>query len=1587
MKKLMIFIFLAATFICPLFASWGQAAPIPDYFDPKKPPYLQDGGYSRESDEDNEEDSQKPPSHDNDDDDDDESDSSVTVDIGEVIDNQTARILTLDKRIAEIAELDADTAKLQNQLDAYKTLLAENSTHIGAYEKKQLAAMEKQISENKEKMSTLIGDPVYLTNGRYYDSQTDFSIRFLASSFDITRTYSTAPDYCGTTGKNWISSLDERLVFGIDAVTEQDFTDFSAEYLVPVEEILSDMKSEYTAEFGKTADEWNQISSEINSLYQEISQLKSNANLQGTLTKIIETACRISPYSQKAEMLNALAQSVNSRAETKYNSYQTAYLLCTDIDTAIKDLEDRLAALNIELQELRDKHTLNLEITSCNAPALFPGTDDCARNTGFTTITLLDGTGGMHLFTNAAGSSAQGAVRSETGTVWVTTGDSVYDSITKTPEGFALLQRDGCRRCFSPEGLLLSVTDVHGNRIEFKRDSAFRLTSIVSSSGRRYQVSYNGSFISAIRQEGREYPLVQYGYTDNRITSVTDSNGGILRFSWNDGLLEKMIKADGSEIVFSYNAVNRNGERITTETTNEEGFSEHFEFDFAGKMTEHTDHAGIRTLYVFDDDFNTVQAVYSGGKTTSWEYDGNGNVTTERTEDYEVSFTYDSLNRKTSAVYSDGSTEYWEWNSAGKLMSYTDRDGIKQTYTLNKFNDITSFSTGGKTVYTCSWTPEGLLASETVFSEQPVTTRFEYDTCGNLTKAVTGSATEEWTWDDDDNITSHSINGKLIATYETKGNIISEITYTGLKTDYYLNDRSDVEKVVETDIYTGEKRVSEYEYDRRHLITGVFKGEGDTKILTERLKYDGEGRNEAAVFYHEEAASVVLYEYEDSSGIKMSEPLFTVLFSLSPVQVRSYNLTTSEGVRCADFKELAASADSCMTLPCSSQSDGTESMYTHAGRISQTFSEYGGSYKYLYDTSGNLSCMSDEYGNKTLLTYYPDGSLNAVYVKEAAESMSKMNAAYHYDNKGHLYQLENEQGSIWYSYDETGEPSEIIMGNSPDKESAVYCITYNYDDNKRHLTVTEGPGYCTTYELNAWGEPVSITDGNGNCTLYVHDCYGNTVSTTDPYGNITGFEYDQTGLLSGMTYPDGSWQKFTYNAAGKLTSVTDQSGTVLVQEYDERGNLTRKAGRLLTETKIVWDDENRLAKVFEGGTLVQSYEYPSKTTTIITDALGHSTQYQYDRYGTLLSETDRNGQFHQRDDTVSDDVTITDMVGNITEVTDADTHLLFLYDSGARLIRQKNILTGFELSFAYDKAGNRTEMSDGNRTVRYEYGRINELLSMTEYENGVVTSGVSFSYDCMGREISRTYSNGTMQQTAYDAAGNVELVVIRDKSGSIIHGEGFVYDETGRTCACIDQDMHITLYSYDRRNCLSSIRVSAASSDTGSVTSSPVYLSSDMFYSLQALLNKMHVTLGNRLSVMQMMTETTFTYDASLNRLSITTDDETVSFEYDAENRLIKAGDTVFSYDENGNLHSEISDTQIVTYGYSSDDRITSVSVTDFIRGTTSMQTYQYDALGRRTASTEYTVSPTGEPVLNKRTYSEYDGFSLEKIKDLEQIF
>lgn len=310
-----------------------------------------------------------------------------------------------------------------------------------------------------------------------------------------------------------------------------------------------------------------------------------------------------------------------------------------------------------------------------------------------------------------------------------------------------------------------------------------------------------------------------------------------------------------------------------------------------------------------------------------------------------------------------------------------------------------------------------------------------------------------------------------------------------------------------------------------------------------------------------------------------------------------------------------------------------------------------------------------------------------------------------------------------------------------------------------------------------------------------------------------------------------------------------------------------------------------------------------------------------------------------------------DANGNIeTRTTPNGAVITYSHDEFNRLDRI-TYPAGKSVEYDYDGNGNRIEMReiDGTttKTTDYVYDRFNKLREvwypginpvLYQYDKAGHLTGITYpSGETVTYEIDGSYRlkrviDGSEQPTVYDYDNNDTTVYLKKKTLPNGSYTTYDYDAAKRITDVSNKKSDgsvIDSYHYDFDANGNRTKVIATSSG-GTKTIDYVYDN----------LNRLkEATCSDG-------TYERYTYGSSGNRLTKTTQSGTIAYDYDQDNRLLKAGNTAFFYDNNGNLTRKVAPTKTVDYGYDVENRL--ISHAD---GTTTV-TYEYDGDGNRTAKT-----------------------------------
>src|SRR5690242_18919316 len=119
-----------------------------------------------------------------------------------------------------------------------------------------------------------------------------------------------------------------------------------------------------------------------------------------------------------------------------------------------------------------------------------------------------------------------------------------------------------------------------------------------------------------------------------------------------------------------------------------------------------------------------------------------------------------------------------------------------------------------------------------------------------------------------------------------------------------------------------------------------------------------------------------------------------------------------------------------------------------------------------------------------------------------------------------------------------------------------------------------------------------MTYGTGT-TNYQYDNDGRLTTTTDGAGNTVGYEYDDGGRLTTLTYPGQKSVTYHYDSADRMTSATDwnQKTTTFTWTGDSQLDLQATPDGITSVTDFDQNGQTTSVKLTAGPVNVGAFSY------------------------------------------------------------------------------------------------------------------------------------------------------------------------------------------------------------------------------------------------------------------------------------------------------------------------------------------------------------------------------------------------------------
>lgn len=1129
------------------------------------------------------------------------------------------------------------------------------------------------------------------------------------------------------------------------------------------------------------------------------------------------------------------------------------------------------------------------------------------------------------------------------------------------------------------QGKIVKIVDNTGREVKYRYDRD-NLISATLPNGGVISYTYEKHYITSVTDmNGNQY-----------VKNDFDENGRVIRQVVNDQSTIEVVYDDinmlntftclatGAVRKCRYNVLG-----YITELINDDGSIERYNYDEYGNKSSETDANGRTTSRVFDSRGNVLEEIYPDGNIVRYEYDKNDNLIKKCSKSgREELFVYDEKGNLIEEIIKLDNDSYsktvYLYDGYGRVISRTDSEsnvtlyeydrmdldkpgivrdpqGNTYKYGYDKAGRMTSITTDYGTV---EFSYNELNKKTLIRDAKGNTTYMVYDKMGNLVKKVMPNdyspdigncKAYEYSYDAMDRLirTIDPMKNVFAAKYDTEGNLIKEINpnyYDELK-----DDGTGVEYVYDFD----DRRIKTI-YPTGGIARTKYDSVGNIIKTIDPVKYNEETDDGPGTEYtYDEMNRLIMIK--DPDGNVQKKFIYDLDGNLvKEIDAKGYQSAAKDDKRFGTIYKYNLAGWLLEKRVPVDESSGkilyNITMYSYdkvGNRIEEKrSSEYvdENSYpkvwnviKYKHDKNGRIIKISDSTGAQ--IEYEYDCLNNRTLEKVKISDTTSKITRYKYNSIGLLEKIIEEIdgddlkprvkgktiSQTVYEYDKNGN---IVKITSPEG----YQTHMIYDSSDRLIRVVKTSGHkderITAFEYDKAGNIIRETDCNGNSVRFEYDSMNRRIKMIDREGGITRLYYDAAGNvikhISPQNYDpskdNGHGTIYLYDSMNRLKEVWNALGyNIEKNDYNEAGQLIKKTDATKGGIEYIYDIGGRIKKVFTMGAKIkgkasQEYTYDALgNITGIRDGEGNYTQYNLDLWGRVkeIIKADESIERYSYD-----------YAGNITSATDGNGNTTEYKYNSLNLLSQIKDPAGSVMNYRYDLQGRLAQEEDRNgNIIEYLYNMDDNIIQRKEVNSGIMeqyrynldgslmsaTSGsTTYSYFYTpNRKLKSKMMNGKpLVEYKYDKNNNI--VELKDLTGRRTH---YKYDKLGRLAEVWDTDKRAASYTYNHDGTISCIKY-----ENGIV----VEYTHDLDKNISGILTKNN----DGKEIIKHL----YSYDNNGNQIERVEDGVVTRYEYDRQNRLIKAvynnDEESFSYDRAGNRISRTFRNVFTKYTYDNRNRL-----------------------------------------------------------------
>lgn len=1004
------------------------------------------------------------------------------------------------------------------------------------------------------------GDPVNSATGAFTFSMRDLSVKGIASTIAIERTYNSRSTYIGPFGKGWHFNYDIWIDTSIDTLWEVHHGDGHSTYHIP-----------YPA--GETRSLYSGMVDSLSYSYTGALMFKytlrngtvynfANLGTRAVLTSIVDRNGNTTAFSYQDGMLSDMTAPGGRQFIFSYNDRRRYTSICDKTgravhfyyspdgiyldSTTIGNSTTRFKYDNYGLAEIIDpRGNRVLKNTYAPGPVVVEQRDAYDRVTKFEYKTPEE---------------SSTTITSPAGTRRITHDPSFHPIYIEDELGnvrqFSFSQNNALEIYLNERKYQTrNFYDERNNRIKsinakFYRDSiAYSSwndpTYIKDKAGNIYTFEYDakGNVIKTNLPDGG---VIERQYNAWGLdTVVTDARSNKTRKKYNSyGDLMSIVTPTG-EWKYAYDIV---GRKIAM--TDPNGNTDSLFYNYFDQIVKLKDPLGYTVEYTYDLNGNRTSYKDKEGRKTQYGYDLKDNLTTNIAPGNRITrIVYDEVDRKAQLILPDNNRVLFKYNKASHLIEI--RDSLAgQIKTFEYYEDGTLKTEGNEFGKKWTYTRDELSLVREIID--PLGNRVSYDyNPNNLVVGQTDARGKTTLFAADALNRIHKVTdqmqGKVERFFDKNGN---------------LDSLRDAKGVVQT-----------FQYDASNRLIQYFDG-------STTWKYSWDKANNL-IKVTDGLQNTIEYKYNGNHELQ------TV--TVNGVQEKYFGRNKNGEIDTAESKAgkyiFIRNASGFVSTVKDVWQNSTPYEYDSVGHITAIVYPGNKRVEYKWSSLNRLVSVKDWHGRYYYYNWYTQGKVSGITLPNGTSVEYTIDDAYRYVSKVHK-QGGNTVHSNLVKYDTSyiGEDTGIVIlkpAFSSGDKSGTYgtgdiietygSVQYTHDANGNRKTATGGiPAELNNYQYT-WDNRISSFAHQGISVANTFDVFGNRVKKVHNTGGHTTryiLDYvllpDRPALLQERDDNNNIRVSYLYDPFG-MPLMRDSAGTVRYYHFDLYGNtiaLTDQNGQI-----------------------------------------------------------------------------------------------------------------------------------------------------------------------------------------------------------------------------------------------------------------------------------------------------------------------------------------------------------------------------------------------------------------------------------------